>query len=77
MTILVTVDEIDGDHASLLLRRGSEEEPLGVFSLADLPAGVKTGDILSLSFSLEEEETKAAKMRVQRLHERLLKKSKE
>ena len=77
MTILVTVDEIDGDHVSLLLRRGSEEEPLGVFSLADLPAGVKTGDILSLSFSVNEEETQAAKMRVQRLHERLLKKSKE
>ncbi|HJJ39253.1 MAG TPA: DUF3006 domain-containing protein [Methanocorpusculum sp.] len=77
MTILVTVDEIEGDRASLLLRRGEEEEPLGVFPLADLPAGVKTGDILSLSFSLEEEETRAAKERIQRLHERLLKKNKE
>lgn len=77
MTILVTVDEIEGDHASLLLRRGGEEELLGVFSLADLPAGVKTGDILSLSFSPEKEETQAAKMRIQRLHERLLKKNKE
>lgn len=77
MTIFVTVDEIDGDCASLLLRRRSGEEPLGVFSLAELPAGVKTGDILSLSFSLEEEETKSAKMRIQRLHERLLKKNQE
>ena len=77
MTILVTVDEIDGDRASLLLRQRSGDEPLGVFSLAELPAGVMTGDILSLSFSLEEEETKAAKMRIQRLHERLLKKNQE
>ena len=75
MTILVTVDEIDGDHASLLLRHEGREELLGVFSLADLPAGIKTGDILSLSFSVNEEETKAARERILKLHERLLKKN--
>ena len=77
MTVFVTVDEIEGDCASLLLRRGDEEEPLGVFSLAELPAGVKTGDILSLSFALNEEETKAARERIAELHERLRKKNKE
>ena len=72
MTLLVTVDEIEGDCASLLLRRGDEEEPLGVFSLAELPA-----DILSLSFVLNEDETKAARDRIAELHERLMKKNRE
>ncbi|HJJ28544.1 MAG TPA: DUF3006 domain-containing protein [Methanocorpusculum sp.] len=75
MTLLATVDEIEAGKASLLLRKEDGEEPLGTFPLAELPAGVKTGDILTLSFSINEEETRAAKIRIAALHEKLRKKN--
>ncbi|HJJ47941.1 MAG TPA: DUF3006 domain-containing protein [Methanocorpusculum sp.] len=75
MTLLVTVDEIEAGKASLLLRREDDEIPLGIFPVSELPAGVKSGDILTLSFSVNEEETRAAKECVAALHKRLLKKS--
>lgn len=45
--LLVTVDSIEGDKASLLLRMPEEERPLAVVPLALLPEGVSAGDILS------------------------------
>jgi Protein of unknown function (DUF3006). len=57
------------------LRREDDEVPLGTFALSELPQGIKSGDILTLSFSINEEETRAAAERVRALHERLLKKN--
>lgn len=71
MKLLVTVDSIEGDLANLLLR-GEEERPLGVFPLSALPAGVEAGDILSLQFAAEPEETEAARMRIADLRKKLL-----
>lgn len=71
MKLFVTVDSIEGDLANLLLR-GEEEKPLGVFPLASLPDGVEAGDILSLNFVLEKEETEAARKRVAEIHKKLL-----
>ena len=71
MKLLVTVGSIEGDLANLLLR-GEEERPLGVFPLSALPAGVDAGDILSLQFAAEPEETEAARMRVAELRKKLL-----
>lgn len=70
--LLVTVDSIEGDKASLLLRMPEEERPLAVVSLALLPEGVSAGDILSLSFNSELELTEAARQRVAELHKQLL-----
>ena len=72
MKLFVTVDSIEGELASLLLRGEEEERPLGVFSLAALPNGVEEGDILSLHFAAEPEETEAACMRAAELQRRLL-----
>ena len=72
MKLLVTVDSIEGDLANLLLRREDEERPLGVFPLAALPEGVAAGDILSLHFEAEPEETEAAGKRVAEIRKRLL-----
>ena len=70
--LLVTVDTIEGDKASLLLRMPEEERPLAVVPLALLPEGVSAGDILSLSFNSEPELTEAARQRVAELHKQLL-----
>ncbi len=70
--LLVTVDSIEGDKASLLLRMPEEERPLAVVPLALLPKGVLAGDILSLSFNSEPELTEAARQRVAELHKQLL-----
>ena len=70
--LLVTVDSIEGDKASLLLRMPEEERPLAVVPLALLPEGVLAGDILSLSFNSEPELTEAARQRVTELHKQLL-----
>jgi hypothetical protein len=70
--LLVTVDSIEGDKASLLLRMPEEERPLAVVPLALLPEGVLAGDILSLSFNSEPELTEAARQRVAELHKQLL-----
>ena len=74
MKLLVTVDSVEGDLANLLLRREDDERPLGVFPLAALPDGVAAGDILSLHFEAEPEETEAARKRVAEIRKRLLKK---
>ena len=70
--LLVTVDSIEGDKASLLLRMPEEERPLAVVPLALLPEGVSAGDILSLSFNSEPELTEAVRQRVAELHKQLL-----
>lgn len=70
--LLVTVDSIEGDKASLLLRMPEKERPLAVVPLALLPEGVSAGDILSLSFNSETELTEAARQRVAELHKQLL-----
>ncbi|HJK77493.1 MAG TPA: DUF3006 domain-containing protein [Methanocorpusculum sp.] len=70
--LLVTVDAIEGDKASLLLRMPEEERPLAVVPLALLPEGVSAGDILSLSFHSEPELTEAARQRAEELHKQLL-----
>jgi len=70
--LLVTVDAIEGDKASLLLRMPEEERPLAVVSLLMLPEGTVVGDVLSLSFQAEPELTKAARQRLQDLHEKLV-----
>lgn len=70
--LLVTVDAIEGDKASLLLRMPEEERPLAVVPLVLLPEGVSAGDILSLSFRSEPELTEAAQQRVAKLHKQLL-----
>ena len=72
MKLLVTVDSVEGDLANLLLRREDDERPLGVFPLAALPEGVTAGDILSLHFEAEPEETEAARKRVAEIRKRLL-----
>ena len=72
MKLLVTVDSVEGDLANLLLRREDDERPLGVFPLAALPDGVAAGDILSLHFEAEPEETEAARIRVAEIRKRLL-----
>ena len=72
MKLLVTVDSVEGDLANLLLRREDDERPLGVFQLASLPDGVAAGDILSLHFEAEPEETEAARKRVAEIRKRLL-----
>ena len=71
MKLLVTVDKIENNKAALLLRESERERPLGVFSLESLPAGIKAGDILSLSFEKEEEETAGARKRIHILHQTL------
>ncbi|HJJ37652.1 MAG TPA: DUF3006 family protein [Methanocorpusculum sp.] len=71
MKLLVTVDEIENNKAALLLRGPKGERPLGVFPLENLPAGTTVGDILSLSFEKEEEETTAARKRIHTLHQTL------
>ena len=71
MKLLVTVDEIENNKAALLLRGPKGERPLGVFPLENLPAGTTIGDILSLSFEKEEEETTAARQRIHSLHKAL------
>lgn len=71
MKLLVTVDKIENNKAALLLRESERERPLGVFSLESLPAGIKAGDILSLSFEKKEEETAAARRRIRALHKTL------
>ena len=73
MKILVTVDMIEKNKASLLLRDSDGERPLGVFPLVNLPEGIAAGDILSLTFTKDEEETESAWDRVRVLHENLLK----
>ncbi|MCK9313455.1 MAG: DUF3006 domain-containing protein [Methanocorpusculum sp.] len=73
MKLLVTVDMIEKNKASLLLRNPDGEIPLGVFPLVTLPEGTSVGDILSLTFTKEEEETKSARDRVRVLHETLRK----
>lgn len=75
MTLFVTVDEIEGNKASLLLRKDDGERPLGVFPLAELPEGVSAGDILRISFSADEAETRAARERAAALHEKLMRKN--
>lgn len=70
--LLVTVDAIEGDKASLLLRMPEEERPLAVVPLALLPEGVSAGDILSFSFHSEPELTEAARQRAEELHKLLL-----
>lgn len=69
MKLLVTVDKIENGKAALLLREPERERPLGVFFLESLPAGIKPGDILSLSFEKEDEETAAARKRIHTLHQ--------
>ncbi|MDO5846489.1 MAG: DUF3006 domain-containing protein [Methanocorpusculum sp.] len=71
MKLLVTVDSIEDGFAALLLRNDSGETPLGVFQASVLPAGTAAGDILSLHFEPEPEETAAAKQRVAELRGRL------
>ncbi len=71
MKLLVTVDEIENNKAALLLRGPNGETPLGIFPLENLPAGTNVGDILSLSFEKEEEETAAARRRIRALHKTL------
>jgi len=71
MKLLVTVDKIESNKAVLLLREAERERPLGVFPLETLPAGIKAGDLLSLSFEKEEEETAAARQRIHTLHQTL------
>ena len=72
MKLFVTVDSIEGNLANLLLRREKDEHPLGVFPLAALPEGVEAGDILSLKFEAEPEETEAARKRVSEIRKKLL-----
>jgi len=62
--ILVTVDNIDCNLATLLLQKEEEEIPLGVFPLSSLPAGTRAGDILSLSFNKEEKKTEEARKKI-------------
>lgn len=70
--LLVTVDAIDGEKASLLLRLPEGEQPLAVVPQSMLPEEVVAGDILSLSFHRETTMTGAARGNVQELHEKLL-----
>lgn len=72
--LLVTVDAIEGEKASILLRMPEEERPLAVVPLVLLPEGVSAGDILSLSFHAEPELTEAARKRAEELHKLLLEK---
>lgn len=72
MKLFVTVDSIEGDLANLLLRREEDECPLGVFPISILPEGVEAGDILSLKFEAEPEETEAARKRVSEIRKKLL-----
>ena len=72
MKLCVTVDSIEGDLANLLLRREEDERPLGVFPISILPEGVEAGDILSLKFEAEPEETEAARKRVSEIRKKLL-----
>ena len=69
--LLVTVDAIEGEKASLLLRLPEEERPFAVVPLSMLPKGTAVGDILSISFEREPELTESARQRVQELHEKL------
>jgi len=62
--LLVTVDEISDNMATLLIRRDDDEIPLGVVPLMYLPKGTESGDILSLSFEKNESETKEAKRKI-------------
>ncbi len=73
MKLFVTVDSIEGNLANLLLR-GEEERPLGVFPLEALPEGVEAGDIISLHFEAEPEETEAARKRISEIRKKLLNK---
>ena len=72
MKLFVTVDSIEGNLANLLLRREEDERPLGVFPLEVLPESVEAGDILSLKFEAEPEETEAARKRVSEIRKKLL-----
>ena len=72
MKLFVTVDSIEGNLANLLLRREEDERPLGVFPLEVLPESVEAGDILSLKFEAEPEETEAARNRVSEIRKKLL-----
>lgn len=60
--LLVTVDSVEGNKASLLLRLPDEEgeQPLTVVPLAMLPERTIARYILSLSFHPEPELTEAA-----------------
>ncbi len=71
MKLLVTVDEIENNKAALLLRGREGERPLGIFPLENLPEGTNVGDILSLSFEKEEEETTLVRQRIHSLHKAL------
>ena len=71
MKLLATVDSIDEGFAALLLRCGKSEKPLGVFPLEALPDGIVVGDILTLFFEKNTEETESAKERVRKIHEML------
>ena len=72
MKLFVTVDSIEGNLANLFLRREKDERPLGVFPISILPEGVEAGDILSLKFEAEPEETEAARKRVSEIRKKLL-----
>ena len=74
MKLFVTVDSIEGNLANLLLRGEEEERPLGVFPIEVLPEGVEAGDIISLHFEAEPEETKSAGKRVSGIRKKLLNK---
>ena len=74
MKLFVTVDSIEGNLANLLLRGEEEERPLGVFPIEVLPEGVEAGDIISLKFEAEPEETKSAGKRVSEIRKKLLNK---
>ncbi|MDU9375477.1 hypothetical protein McpSp1_00510 [Methanocorpusculaceae archaeon Sp1] len=70
--LLITVDAIEGEKASLLLRLPEEERPFAVVPLSMLPDGVTVGDILSISFQAEREMTEDVRRRVAELHEKLM-----
>ena len=65
----VTIDRIESGIAVLI---GREDELVRMtIPVALLPTGLKEGDVLTLSFLLNEQETRAAKDRVATLQERL------
>lgn len=79
MKIHVTVDSVTEGKVSLLLRTrdkdGEEYEiPMGVFPEDAVPEGTQAGDILSIRFEKDEEETLKARERVRKIHEALLSK---
>lgn len=67
------LDQINGDRAEL--RLGPDEKQRLVVPLACLPAGVREGEVLQMSFSRDPEATASETAANDRLRDRLLERS--